>query len=347
MVAATRPLRVEELAEIFAIEFCTDDAHNLVEGWRPDDPEEAILSACSTLIAIIDDEGSKIVQFSHFSVKEFLTSDRLQTSNVGNICQFYVRLDPAHTILARACLAVLLQMDEEVDKERLATFRLAFYATQHWFEHAKFGEVASQIQDSMERLFDLKQPYFRAWMWIFDPWQFQNRSMVHLNPRPPSTTITPLYCAVICGLSGIATYLIITQAEDVNVKCGDYAPLHLALSIGMFDIARLLLDHGADVDIRNADDWTPLLFASRNGHVRVAQLLLEHEASPNAKSIAGNFPLYLASQYGHLGIVRLLLDHGADVKTRSTSGRTLFWVATQYGHHDIAQLLLEHGAERA
>ena len=36
MVAAVRPLRVEELAELFAIEFGADNAPNLVAGWRPE-----------------------------------------------------------------------------------------------------------------------------------------------------------------------------------------------------------------------------------------------------------------------------------------------------------------------
>ncbi len=92
-VAAIRPLRVEELAEIFAIEFGSSATLNLVEDWRPENPEEAVLSACSTLISIIiDNKGSKIVQFSHFSVKEFLTSDRLQTSDIENVRQYYVSL---------------------------------------------------------------------------------------------------------------------------------------------------------------------------------------------------------------------------------------------------------------
>jgi hypothetical protein len=81
IVAAIRPLRVEELAEIFAIKFGPIEVTNLVEGWRPEHPEEAVLSACSSLIAIIDDQGSKIVHFSHFSVKEYMMSDRLQ--NIG------------------------------------------------------------------------------------------------------------------------------------------------------------------------------------------------------------------------------------------------------------------------
>ena len=66
MISAFRPLRVEELAEILAIKFDLDEAAKLVEGWRPEHPADDVLSACSTLIAIIDDNGAKIVQFSHF-----------------------------------------------------------------------------------------------------------------------------------------------------------------------------------------------------------------------------------------------------------------------------------------
>ena len=85
LVVAIRPLRVEELAELFAIEFDPDAGPNLKEGWRPENPEDAVLSACSTLIAVIESKGSKVVQFSHFSVKEYLTSDRLRTSEIGNV----------------------------------------------------------------------------------------------------------------------------------------------------------------------------------------------------------------------------------------------------------------------
>jgi hypothetical protein len=55
LVAAIRPLRTEELAEMFAIEFDEGTTSSLMEDWRPDNSEEAILSACSTLIAVIDD----------------------------------------------------------------------------------------------------------------------------------------------------------------------------------------------------------------------------------------------------------------------------------------------------
>jgi hypothetical protein len=55
LVVAIRPLLVEELAELFAIKFDQDRAPNFKEGWRPENSEEAVLSACSTLIAVIED----------------------------------------------------------------------------------------------------------------------------------------------------------------------------------------------------------------------------------------------------------------------------------------------------
>ena len=115
LVVAIRPLRVEELAELFAIELDPDAGPNLKDEWRPENAEDAVLSACSTLIAITENEGSKIVQFSHFSVREFLTSDRLRNSEIGNIRHYHISLDAAHTILARTCLTVLLQLDENVE----------------------------------------------------------------------------------------------------------------------------------------------------------------------------------------------------------------------------------------
>src|SRR5260221_5070235 len=90
LVVAIRPLRVSELAEVLAVDF--DDAEGvprLNASWRWEDQEQALLSSCSSLISIVDysddddddstdddhrDHDSQVVQFSHFSVKEFLTS---------------------------------------------------------------------------------------------------------------------------------------------------------------------------------------------------------------------------------------------------------------------------------
>ena len=100
LVAAARPLSVEELAEVFVIKYDADATPSLRDDWRPENPEQALLSACSTLITVIDNAGSKIVQFSHFSVKEYLTSDRLRDTTVEGIRNFYVPANAAHAVLA-------------------------------------------------------------------------------------------------------------------------------------------------------------------------------------------------------------------------------------------------------
>src|SRR6266699_2613262 len=56
LVVATRPLRVAELAEVLAVDF--DDAEEiprLKPDWRWEEQELALLSACSSLIAIVED----------------------------------------------------------------------------------------------------------------------------------------------------------------------------------------------------------------------------------------------------------------------------------------------------
>jgi ankyrin repeat domain-containing protein 50 len=383
LIVAIRPLRAVELTEIFAIQFDSKVGPNIVERWRPADPEEAVLTACSSLIAIVDVEDSRTVQFSHFSVKEFLTSDRLASSNVGNISRYYIPLEPAHTTLAQACLTELLELDDKTDKKRLRKFPLAFYAAQYWVNHAKFGNVISQIEDGMKDLFDPKKPHFAAWSWIHDL-DGGYRSMDNLSEHPSPPVATPLYCAALYGFSRLAKHLITAHAEDVNAKCGHRGtPLHGAYHGGQLECMRLFLEHGADVDVRNGDNktalhiasrngqveavrlllqhnadvnvkedvprtpkWTPLHYVSEYGYTEVAQLLLDHGADVNARSKGRNTPLYIASRDGRHGVVRLLLGRGADVHIRGDFYQTPFQVATEERHHHIAQLLLENGARR-
>jgi len=350
LVGALQPLRAEELAELFAIDFDQDPMSNFMEGWRPENPEEAVLSTCSTLISIIDDRGGRIVQFSHFSVKEFLTSDRLRTSEVGNIRDYYIPLDAAHTTLARACLAVLLRLDETLDKERFRTFPLASYAAQHWVEHARFEDVASRVQNAMEELFNPTKSCLAAWVWIHDAdeyWDQRSNDDLAQFPSPPSGTA--LYYAALCGFSGVANYLIITHAQDINANSGGLgAPLHAASRFGHPETVSLLLQHNSDVDIKSTVfvNWVPLHFASFCGHANIVQLLLERGADINALSNAHNTPLYLASRDGHPEVVRILLNYGADVHIRGEHGGTPFQVADMNRYAEVTRLLSEYGAEK-
>ena len=69
LMVSIRPLHVDELADIVAVRFDDAEVPTFNTAWRPANAEEAVISACSSLIAIVDREGSQVVQFSHFSVR--------------------------------------------------------------------------------------------------------------------------------------------------------------------------------------------------------------------------------------------------------------------------------------
>src|ERR1700727_1950832 len=156
LTVAARPLRVEELAELLAFDFQATSERGiptLREDWRWNDQEEAVLSTCSSLITIVRNGKSRVVQFSHFSVKEYLTSPRLAQSR-GDVSRFHIDLNAAHTILAQACLGTLLRLDEHTNSTGSKGLPLAAYAAQHWVEHARFEGVSSRVRDGMDDLFD-------------------------------------------------------------------------------------------------------------------------------------------------------------------------------------------------
>ena len=70
LTVAVRPLRLEELAEVLAFDFneAPGGIPTVNPDWRQEDQEYAVLSTCSSLITVVHDGESRVVQFSHFSV---------------------------------------------------------------------------------------------------------------------------------------------------------------------------------------------------------------------------------------------------------------------------------------
>jgi hypothetical protein len=169
LAVAVRPLRVEELAEILTLDF--DAAQGGIPKFRPDrrskDQEEAVLSICSSLVTIVDNGGSRVVQFSHLSVKEFLTSHRLAIST-GYLSTYHTLPGSAHTILAQVCLGVLLHLDRRNGNKSAKNSPLAEYAARHWIAHAQFEGVSSRVEGGVKILFDLDKPHFWAWIGLHD-----------------------------------------------------------------------------------------------------------------------------------------------------------------------------------
>ena len=124
LMVSIRPLRVEELAEILAIQFEEETFPTFNTDWCPEYAEEAVMSVCSSLIAIVDRGEHQVVQFSHFSVEEYLTSERLAAAG-ERLSHYHILSEPAHTILAHVRLSVLRHLDDEIDRDSIAHIPLA------------------------------------------------------------------------------------------------------------------------------------------------------------------------------------------------------------------------------
>ncbi|KAH9980857.1 ankyrin repeat-containing domain protein [Lactifluus volemus] len=378
-----RPLQVEELAEVLAVQFEAEEIPDLITDWRLDDPEDALLSACSSLIAIVRVDDSRVVEFSHFSVKEFLISNRLSTSQGRNVSRYHIAPEPAHIILAQACLGTLLHLGDGTNKNRLKEYPLALYAAEKWVDHARFENVSSSIRVGMEQLFDSSKPHFSTWIRIHDRderWQF---------PSQQRRRGTPLYYAAGCGFHSLAKQLITVNPQDVKAAAGrcefpfvvaslmehldvmglllkhgaeinakgyrGMTPLHAAAQLRNVKTMKFLLKNGADIGSRNSDSDTPLGVASLAGSVEAVQMLVERGADVNVRGSYGRTPLHYAS-WAHKRIFRLgrlhnpevvhfLLQHNANVDARDDDGKTALHFVSSKGHLKAAEFLLESGAD--
>ena len=355
LVVAIRPLQVEELAEVLAVDFDDDGIPKLNPNWRWEDQEQALLNSCSSLIAIVESDGSRIVQFSHFSVKEFLTSDRLAASS-GAISRYHIVLEPAHTILAQACLSVLLRSDDRVEESGITNSSpLARYAAEHWVAHAQGEKVSSCLRRAMDCLFDVDKPHFVAWLQLHDiDTHPVSRSTFYMFFPHSRSGATPLYYAALCGFQDLVEGLAVNDPKLVNAEGGYYVtPLIAALAGGHFQTAKFLADKDAHPNVKGLHERTPLHSAAYYGEFEIVQILLKYKADVNARNDDGGTPLHYASE-GHIGepeislslsnIARLLLEHGADVNARKNDRSTPLHFAAQNARAEVICVLLEHVA---
>jgi hypothetical protein len=381
---------VEELAEVLAVDF--EDAEGMPKlntGWRWEDQEQALLTSCCSLISIVDDSNdddrghdSRAVQFSHFSVKEFLTSPRLATPN-RDVSYYHIGLESAHTIMAQACLGILLQSGDRFEHTGAGhRSPLARYAAEYWVMHAQFKNVSSNVRQAMESLFDEDKPYFSAWLELHDmDSELQHSSTFYWFAPFTKSPAGPLYYAALCGFQDIVQHLVVKDPRKVNASGGCYVtpamaalvkkhfqsaqllhrhgssvdprghfrrtPLHSAAYNGDLEMIQVLLEYQADIDARNSAGDTPLQEAVFFGRHEAVQLLFEYGANPNIPDDYGVTPLHLASKRGKSKVVNLLLDHGVDVDAVDKSGKTASQLALEYGHDEIVTLLSARGADRS
>lgn len=278
LVFSERPLTLEELAEASIVD--PDAEPQVDEMDRFEDNE--MIDVLSSLVAVVSPPkysdyppDSKVVQLAHFSVQEYLLSQRIQDTPARG---YAVNEGLAHSFIVKSCLAYIFfyslhpqKTSSEVDLE---TFPFLPYACKSWYHHAR--ECGNQDRQDLATLaVDMmsSQTVFLDWLMIYRP-------DVPWEPafRKPTSTGSALYYAAYCGLYEVAA-LLLSKGADVNAQGGEYGSALQAASARRYkEILELLLSKGADINAQGGDYGSALQAASRWGYKKTVKLLLSKGA---------------------------------------------------------------------
>jgi ankyrin repeat domain-containing protein 50 len=381
-----RSLQINELAEATVLNPESDLPLDLQERFL--DPQ-CVIQILSSLVTVSSDREQDpildmrntntvglfdMVTLAHFSVKEYLISERIQNSQAQ--C-FAVSKSAAHCFIAKCCILYILQYAARPDPRiDLHTFPLAEYAAKYWHKHVrqtscedeklltplvlKLLRSKSSIS-GWRRICRLKKHTLREFENFEEypeddialslasdmglPVIVQNLLDGGCDPNAALVNgLTPLLGAARRGHENVVT-LLLKYGAEANVKdLNGWTPLHHAVVGNHSHMVEALLNGGAEVGSADDQGWTPLHFAAYYGFENIACLLLKRGAPVEATmKYRGQTPLHWAAYMEHPSLLDLLIQHGANVNTRNTHGETaLHWAAKR--SYRILQQLLENGA---
>ena len=318
LTCSLRPLSLDEVAEIVAFDVDSDDKFNSEN--RLAEPED-VLKICSSLVINIEtnsdeewevilepdsDDDQKalktgnisatfnsrarvMVRLAHFSVKEYLVSDRIRT---GSAAFFSIDEEVSNSRIGATGLSCLLLYDDALlpgAEEFSAEFPLARYSARFWHKHLSAISGTAHLTPLLlaTKLF-LSENKMRNWIALWDL-DYESDTLVELDSRfrgsfesDEESPGSPLYYAVLTGLKSLVEALIEVQKDKdgqvgatndskperpdpddnsatvqymskdayVNAKGGIlHTPLRAASWFRRMDIVELLMNNGADPNI--------------------------------------------------------------------------------------------------
>ncbi|KAI9794459.1 MAG: hypothetical protein M1816_005529 [Peltula sp. TS41687] len=325
---SARPLRIEEVTEVVA---CDGEGDTGFDNDKVLEDASDILKICSSLITIsielvvevlrsdvlgdplderrglgflydLDahnpDKICDVVRLAHYSVKEYLVSERIRR---GPAKDYSVQIAGSNTFIAKSCLGYLLQFQEPdlVHQYNIKSFKLAGYAAKSWTSHA---QAAERSEAAMNRL-------------IMKLFSLRDISLLITEAGADVNTQggaygTALQAASHRGHESVVERLLEAGAH-VNAQGGEYGTaLQAASHKGHERVVERLLEAGADVNAQGGPMSSALQAAACFGHENVVERLLETGADVNMQSGEGN-ALQMASSNNYNNVVKRLLKAGA------------------------------------
>ncbi|KAI9779285.1 MAG: hypothetical protein M1816_003625 [Peltula sp. TS41687] len=357
-----RPLSLEEAAEatVMRSESCILDLKEIIQNERLREPDD-VLEICSSLITCVTarnsseeytsgdnndivSQGQKQLRFAHFSVKEYIISERLRN---GEASKFWVSDIASHSNIGNFCLSYLLMFDElnSLSSKTPIEFPLLEYSAKTWYKHVKVTEENdlenTTTMSLISKFLSSENFSFANWLRMYEPDRpFDNRA-----ERDVREFAAPLYYVSYVGLAGIAK-MILEKNVNVNAQGGRYGnALQAASYRGDEAIVRLLVEKGADVNAQGGEYGNALQAASFCGDEATVRLLLEKGADVNARGGRYGNALQAASFRRDEATVALLVEKGADVNAQGGGYGNALQAASFCGDEATVRLLVEKGAD--
>jgi hypothetical protein len=337
-----QPLTIQELAEGMVVD-CREqifdpDEHRLTN-------YREVLEICSSLVTIASvpfrprevqwqsekagiertnilmvQPDLEVVQFAHFSVKEYFMLERAKAR--PKVSRFSFSSVTAHREISETCLIYLLDFSrgKRLNRIDFQVFPLLAYTARYWLEHwrRQLALADQQTVDSLiRRMLDT------------DTDSGSKSYINYLNICPPDTLVGYGYGDQVVG-----------KSLDAFPQ-----PLYYTAQLGHYELCEWLLQQGkSDVNTRGLFGQL-IHVAARFGHAKVIRLLIDHEAELNTFCGEYGYPLQAAAFGGHTEVVRLLLDNGADVNAQGGEFGSAFIAACFEGHMEAARVLLDRRAD--
>ena len=359
---APRPLTVRELIDGIAVEIYHSPGLNRKRRLQDSNDVREIclgfidigLGADPTDETYYEKELTSTVRIAHFSVQEYLESDRIRHQKA---MKFSLTSVIEHAEIAQICLIYLLDpalSSSEFNETVLKEYPLARFAATYWYHHYKEAVCPdSKLVNLALKLFQ-RQETFLTWVRLHDidrPWRTQDQSNL--------VFAAPVYYASLLGLDQVLYELIITgQLESmapistskasklINAQGGHYGnALQAASAEGHKEVIQQLLEKGAEIKAQGGEFGNALQAASAEGHKEVVQQLLKKGAKINAQGGRYGNALQAASAGGHKQVVEQLLEKGAEVNAQGGHFGNALQAASVNGHKEVVQQLLDKGAK--
>ena len=204
------------------------------------------------------------VKLSHFSVKEYLMSTRVEK-------YFSIDKKTSHSMISKISIAYLLQFDDDSVPFPVQFMPLAWYAAEHWIDHTKSGGMDPIVFQLILLLFTSDSAPFKNWIRMYD-----NDKSLESRIFGSSTSLdfgSALYYSSLAGMQEVSDSLL-QKGENANAKGGKFwNPLQVASYEGHDAIVELLLENGAEVNAVGGIYGNALQAASYRGNEAIVNRL--------------------------------------------------------------------------